>query len=164
MWCLCHDQCFNIVIIIWSSINFPTVICLPTVCYFSREKPLVKPTPPGSSFPNQKYKKYLAAFYFYLYYFQSIFESTTNLSHVRLPILSCRYPEGIDNPFNTSGCEVLLFVCRGCLRCVAWFPYWFYNLGFISEGNTYRCCAASSLPLWGNTNVASSRIKHAQTL
>ena len=36
--------------IIWSSINFPTVICLPTVCYFSREKPLVKPTAPGSSF------------------------------------------------------------------------------------------------------------------
>ena len=33
---------------IWSSINFPTVICLPTVCYFSREKPLVKPTAPGS--------------------------------------------------------------------------------------------------------------------
>ena len=34
--------------IIWSSINRPTVICLPTVCYFSREKPLVKPTAPGS--------------------------------------------------------------------------------------------------------------------
>ena len=33
---------------IWSSINCPTVICLPTVCYFSREKPLVKPTAPGS--------------------------------------------------------------------------------------------------------------------
>ena len=26
----------------------PTVICLPTVCYFSREKPLVKSTAPGS--------------------------------------------------------------------------------------------------------------------
>ena len=45
--------------------------------------------------------------------------------------------KGIDNPFNTSGCEWLLFVCRGCLRCVAWFSYWFGNLGFISEGNTY---------------------------
>ena len=58
-----------------------------------------------------------------------------------------------------SGCEWLLFVCRGCLRCVAWFSYWFDNLGFISEGNTYRRCAASSLPLWGNTDVASSDIK-----
>ena len=27
--------------------NFPIVICLPAVCYFSREKPLVKPTAPG---------------------------------------------------------------------------------------------------------------------
>ena len=36
--------------IIQSSINCPTVICLPNVCYFSREKPLVKPTAPGSSF------------------------------------------------------------------------------------------------------------------
>ena len=50
-------------------------------------------------------------------------------------------------------------MCRGCLRCVSWFSYWFDNLGFISEGNTYRCCAASSLPLWGNTDVASSDIE-----
>ena len=49
-------------------------------------------------------------------------------------------------------------MCRGCLRCVAWFSYWFDNLGFITEGNTYRCCAALSLPLCGNTNVASSCI------
>ena len=69
------------------------------------------------------------------------------------------YPKGIDNPFNTSGCEVLLFVCRGCLCCVAWFSYWFDNLGIITEGNTYRRCAASSLPLWLNTDVASRCIK-----
>ena len=50
-------------------------------------------------------------------------------------------------------------MCRGCLRCVAWFSYWFDNLDFISEGNTYRRCAASSLPLWGNTDIASSDIK-----
>src|SRR5215216_1318554 len=37
--------------IILSSINCPTVICSPTVCYFSREKPLVKPTAPRS-LPN----------------------------------------------------------------------------------------------------------------
>src|SRR3989337_4232240 len=78
--------------IIQSSINCPTVICLPTVCYFSREKPLVKPTAPGSLlqyicfqdlfcyslfslfatfifrsiFP--KTQKYLAAIYSYLFY------------------------------------------------------------------------------------------------
>ena len=76
-----------------------------------------------------------------------------------LPILRRHIPKGIDNPFNMSGCKVLLFVCRGCLHCVAWFSYWFDNLGFISEGNTYRRCAASSLPLWGNTDVASSDIR-----
>ena len=64
-----------------------------------------------------------------------------------------RYPKGIDTPFNTSGCQWLLFVCRGCLRSVAWFSYWFDNLGFFTKGNTYRRCAASSLPLWGNTDV-----------
>ena len=70
---------------IWSSINCPTVICSPTVCYFSREKPLVKPTAPGSvshifafaiyfSFAfifrsiKPKIQKYLAAIYSYLFY------------------------------------------------------------------------------------------------
>ena len=50
MWCLYNCHCLDIVMIIWSSINCQTVICLPTVCYFSREKPLVKPMTPGSYF------------------------------------------------------------------------------------------------------------------
>ena len=71
--------------IIWSSINCAIVICLPTVFYFSREKPLVKSTAPGSlshficlcdlfSFAfifrsiKPKIPKYLAAFYSYLFY------------------------------------------------------------------------------------------------
>ena len=95
-----------------------------------------------------KIQKYFAAIYFIC---DLLFQSTT--------IFWQRYPKGIDNPFNTSGCEVLLFVCRCCLRCVAWFSYWFDNLGFIYEGNTYHRCVASSLPLWGNTDVASSDIK-----
>src|SRR5215216_2221040 len=65
----------------------------------------------------------------------------------------------MDNPSLTSGCKYLFFVCRSCLCGVVWFSYWFDNLGLITKGNTYRCCAASSLPLWGNTDVASSRIK-----
>ena len=105
-----------------------------------------------------KIQKYLAAFYSYLFYLAFDLSIYYNLSHVRLPILRRRTPEGIDNPFNTSGCEDLLSVCRGCLRCVAWFSYWFNNLGFISEGNTYRRCAAWSPPLWGNIDIASSDI------
>ena len=30
--------------------QFPNSNCFPTICYFSREKPLVKPTAPGSLF------------------------------------------------------------------------------------------------------------------
>ena len=69
------------------------------------------------------------------------------------------YPKGIDNPFNTSGCEYLLCVCRWCLRGVRRFSYWFDNLGLITEGNTYRRYTASSLPLWGNTDVVLADIK-----
>ena len=145
---------------------------LPIVCYFSREKPLVKPTGPGSlsrilafaiyfylpfifRSTNPKIQKYFAALYsIYDLFIQSI----TTLSRLRTNFWR-RYPKGIDNPFNTSGCEVLLFVCRGCLRCVAWFSYWFNNLGLFTEGNTYRRCVASSLPLWENTDVVLADIK-----
>ena len=98
-------------------------------------------------------QKYLAAFYSYLFYLAFDLSIYYNFIHVRLPILRRRYPKRIDNPFYTLGCEYLLFVCRCCLRCFAWFSYWFDNLGFFTEGNTYRRCAASSLPLWGNTDV-----------
>ena len=156
--------------IIWSSTNFPTVISSPTVCYFSREKPLVKPTAPGSSFSYIC----LAIYFFLAFIFRSIKPKNTKIPCCNLFVPRSIYPiykftsrplpilrrctlKGIENPFNTSSCEVLLFVCRRCLRCVAWFSYWFDNLGFIAEGNTYRYCAAPSLPLWGNTDVASSR-------
>ena len=127
--------------IILSSINCPTVICLHTVCYFSREKPLVKPTAPGSYFSYiclaiyfsftflfrsikpKNIQKYLAVFYLYLFYLAFDLSIYYNLPHVRLPILRRCTPKGIDNPFNTSGCEDLLSVCRGYLRCVAWFSY-----------------------------------------
>ena len=158
--------------IIWSSINCPTVICLPTFCYFSREKPLVKHTAPGSllyyiclcdlflfSFIfrsiNPKTQKILVEFYLLLFAFINL-----------LQFLSCllanfwrRYPEGIGNPCNTSSCEYLLFVCRSCLHCVAWLSYWFDNLGLVTEENTYRRCAPPSLPLWGNTDIVLADIK-----
>ena len=87
---------------------------------------------------------------------RSIYQIITTFS--RLFANFCRrYPKGIDNPFNMSGYEYSLFVCRCCLRGVRRLSYWFDNLDLITEGNTYRYCVASSLPLWGNTNVASSR-------
>ena len=97
--------------IIWSSINCPIVICLPTVCYFSREKPLVKPTAPGSSFSyiflaiyfsfafifrsiKPKIQKYLAALYFI---WRSIYQYLL-LSHVRLPIFGAVTWKGLTTP------------------------------------------------------------------
>ena len=94
--------------IIWSSINCPTVICLPTVCYFSREKPLVKPTAPGSLFIifafaiyfplhlfsdllKQKYKKYLASFYL----FRDLFILSTTFTSRYLPIFRRRTRKGL---------------------------------------------------------------------
>ena len=38
----------DIVITLRFSINCSTVICSPTLCFLSREKPLVKPMAPGS--------------------------------------------------------------------------------------------------------------------
>ena len=134
----------------------------------------MKPTSPGSSFAyiflaiyfflafifrsiKPKIQKYLAAIYSYLLYFAFDLSIYYNFISRPFAYLEASYPERIDNPFNTSGCEDLLSVCRGCLRCVAWFSYWFDNLGFISEGNTSRRCAASSLPLWGNTGRSFKR-------
>ena len=88
-------------------------------------------------------QKYLAT----IYLFRDLFILSTTFTSRYLPILT-PYPKGIGNPFNTSGCEYLLFVCRCCTRSVAWFSYWFDNLGIVTKGNTYHSCVASSLPLW----------------
>ena len=76
-----------------------------------------------------------------------------------LQIYLSSYPGVIDNPSYMSGCKYLFFVCRSCLRGVAWFSYWFDNLSLITEGNTYRSCVASSLPLWGNTDASQAHVK-----
>ena len=113
--------------IIWSSINCPTVICSPTVCYFSREKPLVKPTAPGSlshifAFAiyfyfafifksiKPKIQKYLAAIYFIWSIYQYL-----QLSHVRLPISGAVARKGLTTPFT---CRVAS-ICYLC-ACVVY--------------------------------------------
>ena len=150
MWCLYNDHCLDIVMIIWSSINCPTVICLPTVCYFSREKASSETYDPRVSFHHiclcdlfsisfifksikPKIKKILLEFIcsaIYLFYLPL-------LPHVIC--LSWGVVPGRDwQPIYTLGCEYLLFVCRCCLCGVRRFSYWFDNLGLITEGNTYH--------------------------
>ena len=116
--------------IIWTSINCPTVICLPTICYFSREKPLVKPTAPGSLFIifafgiyfplylfldllNQKYKNNLLQF---IYFLRSIYPIYHFLPHVICP-LEASYPKGIDNPL-TRRVASICYLCAGVVYVV----------------------------------------------
>ena len=104
---------------------------------------------------NPKTPKYFAVIYFIS---RSCEIYLSNLLQFYLPF----YPRGIDNPSFASGCKYLFFVCRYHLCSVAWFSYWFDNLGLITEGNTYRSCDASSLPLWGNTDVVQAAIMLTQ--
>src|SRR6266566_6982571 len=50
-------------------------------------------------------------------------------------------------------------LCAGAVYVVLVILLLVRYLGFITEGNTYHHCAASSLPLWGNTDVVSSHVK-----
>ena len=114
---------------IWSFINFPTVIRLHIVCYFSREKPLVKSTAPGSLL----YHIFLRDQFYLLLFSDQLIQKPQNtllqfiiiyfISRSRQIYLSnllqfylSFYPRGIDNPFLTSGCKYLFFVCRSCLH------------------------------------------------
>ena len=111
--------------IIWSSINFPTVICLPTVCYFSREKPLVKPTAPGSlshifafviyisfafifRYIKPKIQKYLAAIYFIWHLIYQYLQ----LSHVHVSISGAATRKGLTTPFTRRVASICYF-CEG---------------------------------------------------
>ena len=126
----------DIVIIICYSMNCPTLICLPIVCYFSREKPLVKSMALGSLLYhiclqdlflfafifrsiNPKIQKYLAAIYCYLFYLafpRDLFIQSTTILPIFLPVRDWQ-------PLSYVGLQDLLFVCRSCLRGVAWFSY-----------------------------------------
>ena len=116
--------------IIRSSINCPTVICSPTVCYFSREKPLVKPTAPGSlshifafaiyfSFAfifrciKPKIQKYFAALYFIC---DILFQSITTFSRPRT--VSGVVPrKGLTTPLTRRVARCCYF-CAGAIYVV----------------------------------------------
>ena len=116
--------------IIWSSINCPTVICLPTICYFSREKPLVKPTAPGSyfsyiclrsTFPlhfysdllNQKYKNTLLHFILFAIYLFNLLQ----LSPVHAPIYGAVTRKGLTTPLTRQVASIC-YLCAGVVYVV----------------------------------------------
>ena len=120
--------------IIWSSINCPTVICLPTVCYLSREKPLVKPTAPRSSFLyiclaiyfflafifrsiKPKIQKYLAAIYSYLFYLAFDLSIYHNFYPVNLTIFGTITRKGLTTPL-TRRVVSICSLCEGAVYMV----------------------------------------------
>ena len=133
-WCLYNDHFLDIGMIIWRSINCPTVICSPTVCYFSREKPLVKPTAPGSlshkfAFAiyfslafilksiKPKIQKYLAAFYSYLFYLAFDLSIYYNFISRLFAILRRRTRKGLTTPL-THQVASICYLCAGVVYVV----------------------------------------------
>ena len=68
------------------------------------------------------------------------------------------YPWGIDNPY-TRWVVRICHLCAGTAYIVLWIFLLDWYLGFITKGNTYCSYAASSLPLWGNTDVVQATTK-----
>ena len=116
--------------IIWGSINCPTVICSPTIWYFSREKPLVKPTAPGLFFIifafaiyfplllflvliNQKYKKTLLHFILFAIYLSNLLQ----LSPVSEPISGVVTRKGFTTPL-TGWVASICYLCAGAIYIV----------------------------------------------
>ena len=130
MWCLYNDHCLDIIMIIWSSINCPIVICSPTVCYFSREKPLVKSTAPECLLYyiclcnlfslafifrsiKPKIQKYLAA----IYLFRDLFILSTTFTSRYFPILRRRTRKGLTTPL-TRWVACICCLCEGAVYVV----------------------------------------------
>ena len=97
----------NIVITMRFSINCPTVICLPTICYvFEREasSEKMKTMPPRVYFKHIiKTKNILLQFIYFYFALQFIYLPIQDL------ILASNEFKGIDNPLARVGCKYLLF-------------------------------------------------------
>ena len=115
---ICIIIALDIVITLHFSISCSTVICSPTVCFLSREKPLVKPMAPGSIFHHifqiyktKKTQKYLADFiYFYFVLLLVIFDIYLyQISSLHVTV------KGLTTPLSRW---VQVFYCL--CRCIYW--------------------------------------------
>ena len=121
----------------WSSISCPIVIRLPTVCYFYREKPLVKSTAPSllfiifafaiyfylllfSDLSNQKYKIPCCIFYLFIFISCSREIYLSNLSYfypVYLPIFGAVARKGLTTPLIRQVASIC-YLCAGAVYIV----------------------------------------------
>ena len=105
----------DIVITMRFSINCSTVICLPTVCFLARERPLVKTMAPWSIFYHiifrsikSKTQKYLAEIYLSLLHFALLFIFYTYLYQISsLQVIV----KGLTSPL-LRWVQILVCLCR----------------------------------------------------
>ena len=101
----------NIVITMHFSINCPTVICLPTVCYvFEREASSENYGPRVYLKYKKKLKIYPLNFICFYFIFQFIYLPLQDL------ILASNEFKGSDDPLSRVGCKYCFRVCRCCSR------------------------------------------------
>jgi len=110
--------------------QLPNSNCFPTVCYFSREKPLVKPMPPGSLLYyiclrglfylflflvllNQKYKNTLLHFILFVLHLSYLLQHYT----ISSPISSTITRKGLTAPL-TRWVASICYLCAGSVYVV----------------------------------------------
>ena len=85
--CLYNYHCLDTFMIIWSAINCPTVICLPTVCYFYERDVACENMAPGSILIVLQKQKIPCCNLFYLAFDPSIFTTLSRLfAHLGAPL------------------------------------------------------------------------------
>ena len=144
-WCLYTWSYLDILITMLNSMNYSTVIRLPTVILMlSWEKPLVKPMAPGSILHHTSFQSTLFCYLFlsiYVIKLPKIFILLL-LSLSDLTLASGR--EGIDNPFIALVAR-FLFVCVG----TRWLAHgllldWYIGSQKLREILTLLCCITLS--------------------
>ena len=113
-WCLYRWSCLDNLITMHFSINCSTVICLPTICFVSRQKPLVKTMAPGSIFYHiifQIYKIKITKIPCCNLFTFILFHTFTYLLYLSLSdLILASNREGMENPFIVLGPSIFLFV------------------------------------------------------
>ena len=97
-----HDHCHEYVITVCFSINYPTVICLPTVCYCFEREASSENYGPQVYFNHIIITKVPLLQFYFLYFLQFIYLPLRDL------ILAINEFKGIDNPLAHVGCKYYL--------------------------------------------------------
>jgi hypothetical protein len=105
-----HDHAMNNITTMHFSINYPTVICLPTVCHAYERDASSENYGPRVYF-NHIAKTLFSLLQFIYFYFilQFIYLQLSDL------ILAINEYKGIDNPLARVGCKYFVCVCVGTI-------------------------------------------------